>query len=191
MGFFGEVIERSQTPDSEPKTAESDRSITLAKVENKAAGRPIDPERVKKAQYALILHGGNVVQAAKALGCQARTIYSYIDKGLIDPTLKEEAAEHLETLEQLTASRHQSMAVELFDTAERALGQVNARLHEASARDAMAIGASAIEKSQLLQGKATSRVDLNVTNDLETLRRHGILIEAEAEEILDAEVVGD
>ena len=60
------------------------------------AGRPIDPKKVQTAQNALVLSGGNVPAAAKACGMQARTIHGYINRGLIDPTLRIDGIQYLE-----------------------------------------------------------------------------------------------
>lgn len=156
--------------------------------ENKARGRPIDPEKVKSAQTALIVAGGNVARAAQASGMQARTIHSYINKGLIDPTVVVNGADNLATLEQLTAERHENLAVRMVDTAERAVEQTHATIHEASPLQAAQVAKSMIEASKLLQGKATKVVDVNVNTHIDTLRRNGLIIEAEVEEVIEAEV---
>lgn len=166
----------------------------MAKVANRAVGRPIDPQRIKNAERALILSGGNIKEAAKATGYQVRTIASYIDRGFIDPSVKIDGDERLATLDlaaidRATEERNADLAEKMLATAEAAMGQVDSRLHEASAKDAMTIAGRAVETSQLLKGKATKVVDVNVSSDLETLRRYGILIEGEVEEVTEAEVV--
>lgn len=161
----------------------------MAKTTNPARGRPVDPEKVKNAQTALIVAGGNVNRAAQASGTDARTIRSYISKGLIDPTVVVDGAENLATLEQLTAERHENLAVRMVDTAERAVEQTFATIHEASPLQAAQVAKNMVETSKLLQGKATKVVDVNVNTHIETLRRNGLVIELNAEEVIEAEVV--
>lgn len=119
---------------------------------------------------------------------QARTIKSYIDRGLIDPTIVVDGADNLATLEQLTAERHENLAVRMVDTAEKAVEQSLTTIHEASPLQAAQIAKNMVETSKLLQGKATKVVDVNVNTHIDTLRRNGLIIESEAEEIVEAEL---
>src|SRR5574343_1207012 len=136
-------------------------------------GRPIDPERIKKAKVALVAAEGNVNQAARLAGCQPRTIQSYIDKGLIDPTVKADGKEFLARVEELTQGRKDELANNLFVLAEKATQQAINALPDATAQQAATVMGIAIEKSNLLRGEATQKVDLNISTDLEVLRRHG------------------
>ena len=151
------------------------------------AGRPIDPKKVQTAQNALVLSGGNVPAAAKACGMQARTIHGYINRGLIDPTLRIDGIQYLETLELLTQERNEKLATSMFGTAEKAVDQANRTLVDASAQQAATVAGIMVQNSRLLQDKSTSNVSISATADIETLKRLGII--SIEEPIVDAEVV--
>src|SRR5574343_1831814 len=136
-------------------------------------GRRIDKDKVTKAKVALVAAEGNVNKAAKLAGVQARTIQSYIDKGLIDPTVKVDGGEFLARVEELTQGRKDELAGNLFVLAEKATQQAINALPDATAQQAATVMGIAIEKSNLLRGEATQKVDLNISTDLEVLRRHG------------------
>lgn len=152
-------------------------------------GRPIDPEKVKKVKVALVAAEGNVKKAAELAGVQPRTIQRYFDKGLIDPTVKVSGGEFLATVEAQTTTRNEKLADDMLSLAEQAVGQAIVALPDASAQQAATVFGIAVEKSRLLRGESTQKVDVNVSHDIDTLRRLGILVEAEPLEIIEGEVV--
>lgn len=151
--------------------------------------RPIDKDKLTKAKVALVAAEGNKQKAAKLAGIQVRTLDSYLEKGLIDPTVTVKGKELLATVESMHTERTERLADDMLALAEQATQQAIIALPDASAQQAATVMGIAIEKSRLIRGESTQRVDLNVSTDIETLRRAGILIEAEAEEVIEAEVV--
>lgn len=145
------------------------------------------PKKVKQAQNALILARGNIKEACHASGIAQATMQRYLKAGLIDRTLQLDGEDNAQALEELAANRNERLSEDMLDAAELAVGQVKRRLVDASAKDAAIVTGVMIEKANLLQGKATKHVAIDISDNLEILKRHGIVVE---EEVIEAEIVG-
>jgi hypothetical protein len=158
---------------------------------SKADFKP-NEKKLKEAQSAIILAKGNVAAAARTCKVSEKTFHRYIKAGYIDKTISVDGENQLEAIEKLAADRNAKLADSMVGTAEKAVEQVNAELYTASAKDAAIIAGVMIDKSRLIEGKATQRVDIGAAGSLfDLLERHGLLQDSTAEEVIEAEVVGE
>lgn len=143
------------------------------------------PAKVKQAQNALILAKGNQAQAARDSGISLATIQRYVKSGIIDPTLVIDGADTFEGLAQIAADRNAKLAETMMGTAEKAVRQVDARIVDASAKDAAIVAGVMIEKARLVAGQSTQKIEIDIRDPLAVLERHGLI----SETVVDAEVV--
>lgn len=157
----------------------------MTATKNKAQFKP-NAKKLELAQNAIILSKGNVAAASRSCGVTEKTISSYIKAGYIDPSLRLDGEDNYEALTELAADHNAKLAEVMLDTAGKAVEHVNANLHTASAKDAAIIAGVMVDKSRLLEGKATQRVEIDVSHSLEVLERHGLLIQ---EDVIEGEIV--
>lgn len=156
--------------------------------DNKLANFNPNPKKVKEAQNALILAKGNQAEASRISGISRPTFKRYLKHGLIDPSIKLDGADNLQSLEKLTSDRNAKLAEAMMGTAEKARVQADSMLVDASAKDAAVVMGVMIEKARLVQGQATKKVEIDVGGSIEVLKRHGLLIEDDSN-VIDGEVV--
>lgn len=162
----------------------------MAKQENKLKSYNPQPAKVKQAQSALILAEGNIEQAHRSSGISVSTFKRYIESGFIDPTIRVSGEENLAALEKLAADRNEALIALMMDTAELAVDHTRTNLDSASAKDAAQIAGTMIEKARLLEGKATKKVEVDISDPLGVLMRHGI-IKVDDAEVIEADEVAE
>lgn len=137
--------------------------------------QPRDPKKIRRVEHALILSGGNKREAAQLAGVSEPSLYAYINKGWISRDLVEKAPDLRSALEVIAEQYRTEVAWKAQNLAQDAIDVAGKKIEEASPKDAAIIAGVMIDKAELLAGRPTARHSVEITGDLEVLKRLGII----------------